>query len=54
MYFTNHSIWILTLEPRGYRKVNDNAGSARDGMGNEGVKKAQCDMRYEIIYKPGQ
>lgn len=44
----------LNLRASGsYRKVNDSAGSERNGK-RGGARKAQRDMRYEIIYKPGQ
>lgn len=41
-YFRSHSIWILTLELRGYRKVDDSAG----GTGKE--KGQESSTRYEI------
>jgi len=40
----NHSIWILTLELRGYRKVNDSAGLERNGKGGG----SESSTRYEI------
>lgn len=44
----------LNLRASGsYRKVNDSARSGRNGK-RGGVRKAQRDIRYEIIYKPGQ